>query len=56
MDKKTSKTIDKAVSEIIMAIHRSAIAITDEIQREIETRLIETIQARWDYKDKQMKK
>lgn len=56
MDKKTSKAIDKAVSEIIMAIHRSSIAITDEVQREIETRLIEAIHARWEYRDKQMKK
>lgn len=56
MDKKTSKKIDEAVSEIIMAIHRSSIVITDEVQREIETRLIEAIHARWEYMDKQLKK
>lgn len=56
MDKKTSKNIDKAVSEIIMAIHRSSIVMADEVQREIETRLIEAIHARWEYMDKQLKK
>lgn len=56
MDKSTSKEIDKAVHEISMAIYRAAAAITDEVQREIETRLIETIHARWEYMDKQLKK
>lgn len=56
MDKKTSKKIDNAVSEIIIAIHRASVAIADEVQREIETRLIEAIHARWEYVDKQKKK
>ena len=56
MDKKTSKKIDEAVSEIRIALYNAALKITDEVQREIETRLIETIHARWEYMDKQLKK
>ena len=52
MDKKTSKKIDEAVSKIRMAIYDATLAITDEIQREIETRLIQTIHDRWEYMDK----
>lgn len=56
MDKKTSKKIDNAVLGILEAIHRAAFTITDEVRREIETRLIESIHARWEYVDKQLKK
>lgn len=56
MDKKTSKKIDDAVSEIRIALYNAALKITDEVQREIETRLIQAIHARWEYMDKQIKK
>lgn len=56
MGKKTNKKIDDAVSEIRMEIYRAATFITDEVQREIETRLIESIHARWEYMDKQKEK
>lgn len=56
MDKKTNKKIDDAVSEIRMEIHRAATFIADEVQREIETRLIESIHARWEYMDRQKEK
>ena len=52
IDKKTSKKIDDAVSEIRIALYNATLKITDEIQREIETRLIQTIQDRWEYMDK----
>lgn len=55
IDKKTSKKIDDAVSEIRIALYNATLKITDEIQREIETRLIQTIQDRWEYIDKQKK-
>lgn len=53
IDKKTSKKIDDAVSEIRIALYNATLKITDEIQREIETRLIQTIHDRWEYMDKQ---
>lgn len=56
MDKQTSKKIDKAVFDISMAIYKASNAITDEIQREIETRLIQVIHDRWEYVDKQKDK
>ena len=56
MDKKTSKKIDEAVSKIKMDIWHQAVAITDEVQREIETRLIQTIHERWEYMDSQKEK
>lgn len=56
MDKKTNKKIDDVVSEIRMEIHRAAVFITDEVQREIEVRLIESIHARWGYMDRQKEK
>lgn len=56
MDKKTSKKIDEIVGKIKMDIWHQAIAITEEVQREIETRLIQTIYDRWEYMDKQNKK
>ena len=56
MDKKTSKKIDEAVQSICVAIYRAAFEITDEVQREIETRLIQTIHDRWDYMDRQKEK
>lgn len=52
MDKKTSKKIDEVVSKIKMDIWQQAIAITEEVQREIEIRLIQTIRDRWDYMDR----
>lgn len=52
MDKKTSKKIDDAVSEIRIALYNATLKITDEIQREIEKRLIQTIHDRWEYLDK----
>lgn len=52
MDKKTSKKIDDAVSKIRIALYDATLAITDEIQREIETRLIQTIHDRWEYMDR----
>jgi hypothetical protein len=56
IDKKTSKKIDDAVSEIRIALYNATLKITDEIQREIETRLIQTIQDRWEYMYKQKEK
>lgn len=56
IDKKTSKKIDDAVSEIKIAIYNATLKITDEIQREIETKLIQTIHDRWEmYKQKENK-
>ena len=52
MDKKTSKRIDEAVSKIRIALYDATLEITDEIHREIEERLIKTIQDRWEYMDK----
>lgn len=56
IDKKTSKQIDNIVSEMRLAIYKSALNITDGIQREIEERLVKVIQDRWEYMDKQKKK
>lgn len=56
MDKKASKKIDDAVRSISAAIYRAAFEITDEVQREIETRLIQTIHDRWEYMDRQKEK
>ena len=56
MDKKTGKKIDDAVSEIRIALYDATLKITDKIQREIETRLIQTIHDRWEYMDKQKDK
>ena len=56
MDKKTSKKIDEAVQSICVAIYRAAFEITDEVQREIETRLVQTIQEKWERIDKQKQK
>ena len=56
MDKKTSRKIDDAVSEIRIALYNATLKITDEIQREIETRLIQTIHDRWEYMDSQKEK
>ena len=56
MDKKTSKKIDDAVSEIRIALYNATLKITDEVQREIETRLIQTIHDRWEYMDRQKQK
>lgn len=53
IDKKTSKQIDNIVSDIRLAIYKSALNITDGIQREIEERLVQSIQSRWEYIDKQ---
>lgn len=55
MDKKTNKAIDKAVLEIKVAIWKASLAITEEVQREIETRIIQTIHDRWEYIDNQKK-
>ena len=56
IDKKTSKQIDNIVSDIRLAIYKSALNITDGIQREIEERLVQSIQDRWEYMDKQKQK
>ena len=56
MDKKTSKKIDDAVSEIRIALYNATLKITDEVQREIETRLIQTIHDRWEYMDRKKSK
>lgn len=53
IDKKTSKKIDESVSKIKVQLYKETIKITEEIQREIETRLIQTIHDRWEYMDKQ---
>lgn len=53
MDKKTSKQIDNIVSDIRLSIYKSALNITEGIQREIEERLVQSIQNRWEYIDKQ---
>lgn len=55
IDKKTSKKIDESVSKIKVQLYKETIKITEEIQREIETRLIQTIHDRWEYMDKQKK-
>lgn len=56
MDKKTSKKIDEAVRNICISIYRAAFEITDEVQREIEARLVQTIQEKWELQDKQKQK
>jgi hypothetical protein len=56
MDKQTSKKIDEAVSSIKVSIYKAAQSITDDVLREIETRLIQTIHDRWEYIDKQKNK
>jgi len=56
MDKKTSKKIDDAVSEIRIALYNATLKITDEVQREIETRLIQTIHDRWEYMERKKEK
>ena len=56
IDKKTSKQIDNIVSEMRLAIYKSALNITEEIHREIEERLDKAIQDRWEYIDKQKEK
>ena len=56
IDKKTSKQIDNIVSDIRLAIYKSALNITDEIHMEIEKRLVQSIQDRWEYIDKQKQK
>lgn len=56
IDKKTSKKIDDAVSEIRIALYNATLKITDEVQREIETRLIQVIHDRWEYMDRQKEK
>lgn len=53
IDKKTSKQIDNIVSEMRLAIYKSALNITEGIHREIEERLVKAIQDRWEYIDKQ---
>ena len=53
MDKKTSKKIDEAVSSIRVTMWKMANSITEDVLREIETRLIQTIHDRWEYIDKQ---
>lgn len=55
MDKQTSKKIDEAVSSIRVSMYKAAQSITEDVLREIETRLIEAIQSRWEYEDKQKK-
>ena len=52
IDKKTSKQIDNIVSEMRLAIYKSALNITEEIHREIEKRLVQSIQSRWEYMDR----
>lgn len=52
IDKKTSKQIDNIVSDIRLAIYKSALNITDEIHMEIEKRLVQSIQSRWEYMDR----
>ena len=52
MDKKTSKKIDQAVSKIKITMWKLANSISEDILREIETRLIQTIHDRWEYIDK----
>ena len=56
MDKKTSKKIDDIVSNIKVNIWKQSVAITEEVQREIEERLIQSIHERWEYLDKINKK
>ena len=56
IDKKTSKQIDNIVSEIRMSIYKSALNIVEGVQREIEERLVQAIQNRWEYIDKQKEK
>lgn len=52
IDKKTSKQIDNIVSSIRMSIWKESIKITEEVQREIERRLVQAIHDRWEYQDK----
>ena len=51
MDKKTSKKIDDAVSSIKVAMWKAANEITEDVLREIETRLIQAIHDRWEYQE-----
>ena len=53
MDKKTSKKIDQAVSSIKLTMWKMANSISEDVLREMETRLIQTIHDRWEYVDKQ---
>lgn len=52
MDKKTSKQIDNIVSDIRMSIYKHSLNIVEGVQREIEERLVQSIQDRWVYIDK----
>lgn len=52
MDKKTSKQIDNIVSDIRMSIYKHSLNIVEGVQREIEERLVQSIQKRWEYIDK----
>lgn len=51
-----SKQIDEAVSSIKVTIWKLANSITEDVHREIERRLIQTIHDRWEYVDKQKSK
>ena len=53
IDKKTSKQIDNIVSDIRMSIYKHSLNIVEGVQREIEERLVQSIQKRWEYIDKQ---
>lgn len=55
IDKKTSKQIDNIVSDIRMSIYKHSLNIVEGVQREIEERLVKSIQDRWVYIDKQKK-
>lgn len=55
MDKKTSKKIDQAVSSIKITMWKMANSISEDVLREMETRLIQAIHDRWEYVDKQKK-
>lgn len=55
IDKKTSKQIDNIVSDIRMSIYKHSLNIVEGVQREIEERLVQSIQDRWVYIDKQKK-
>ena len=56
MDKKICKRIDDAVSTIRIALYEDTLELTDEIQREMVERLIQTIHDRWEYMNKQKNK
>ena len=56
MDKKTNRKINEAVSHIKVAMWKAANEITEDVLREIETRLIQAIHERWAYQDKQKQK